>query len=185
MHQPAPSHFTLVIAGSNLAVRLQRDLARLSAAQALLDELEVLRVLCGMPRIRTTPAPGPAPTRPSTAPDNTWDALASGSGRKPAGWKPPSTDRSKYTSPAQKAALKQCDAVVTSLKKALAAKNLPEGLKGLRPKDVSVDLLGAFPYVTVKKNGSPLFDRNSEVEALRKLLPATLRRVPIGDVSPF
>jgi len=183
MLQRAPSHFTLVIVGSSSAVWLQGDLARSSAGEALLDELDALRVLCGMPRIRTNPAP--APTRPSTAPDNIWDALASGSGRKPAGWKPPSTDRSKYTSPAQKAALKQCDAVVTALKKALAAKNLPEGLKGIRPKDVSVDTLGDFPYVTVKKNGSALFDRNSQVDALRKLLPATLRRVPIGDVSPF
>jgi hypothetical protein len=136
-----------------------------------------------MPRVTQR---APVPPRPNKPVDNIWDAIASGGSKPPkGGWKPPSTDRAKYTQPAQKAALKQCDDVVGALKKALAGKSLPPELKGIKPKDVSVDTLGDFPYVTVKKNGQPLFDRQPEVDGLRKLLPAALRRVPIGDVSPF
>lgn len=136
-------------------------------------------------RIASSPAPATA-ARPRKPVDNIWDALASGGSKPPpGGWKPPKTDRSKYTSPDQKAALKQCDDVVASLKKALAGRNVPPELKGIKPKDVSVDTLGDFPYVTVKKDGRPLFDRQSEIGALRALLPASLKRVPIGDVSPY
>lgn len=114
-------------------------------------------------------------------PDNIFGALASGTG-KPGTTKPHHAGRAKYTSPDQKLALKKCDDVVASLTRALASKKLPAELKGLK---VSVDTLGDFPYVAVKKGRVPLFDRQSEIDSLRRLLPASLRGVPMGDVSPY
>lgn len=139
-----------------------------------------------MPRIPTSTAPA-APTAPKRpAPRDIWDALETPSAPPPGGWKPRSTSRTKYTSPAQKAALQRCDDVVATLKKAIsaAAKANPE-LKGITARSITVDTLGDFPYVAVKKSGRPLTDRSPELSALRALLPAELRRVPMGDVSPF
>jgi hypothetical protein len=114
-------------------------------------------------------------------PDNIYDALASGSGKStPA--KPAHAGRAKYTSADQKKALKQCDDVVATLTRVLASTKAPADLKKLK---VSVDTLGDFPYVSVKKGSVPLFDRQSEIDGLRKLLPASLRGVPLGDVSPY
>jgi hypothetical protein len=99
--------------------------------------------------------------------------------------KPAATGRAKYVTPDQIKTLKQCDAAVAAIVKGLATTHDPL-LKGIKAKDVTVDTLGDFPYVTVKKNGKTLFDRQEEVGALYKLLPISLRRgVSIGDVSPY
>ncbi len=97
-----------------------------------------------------------------------------------------SSGRAKYVTPDQKKALAQCDAVVKALRTAItaAAKKNPL-LAGITAKGITVDTLGDFPFVAVKKNGQPLFDRQFEIDALRKLLPASLKRVPMGEISPY
>ena len=134
-----------------------------------------------MPKV-TNRAPA-QPPKPKVV-NNIWDAISNSGPVEPppGGWKPNRTDRAKYVTADQKAALKQCDDVVAALKKALAKKDLPDAFKGLK---VSVDTGGDFPSVNVKKNGRPLFDREVSLMGLRTLLPAELKRVPIGDTSPF
>ncbi|MBE2252997.1 MAG: hypothetical protein IAE78_25925 [Myxococcus sp.] len=137
-----------------------------------------------MPKV-TSRAPA-QPPKPKVI-DDIWSALENSGPVKPppGGWKPARAGRAKYKSADQKAALQRCDDTVAALKKALAKKDLPAAFKGLKPKDVSVDTLGDFPYVTIKKNGRPMFDREVDLMGLRKLLPPELKRVPIGDTSPF
>lgn len=141
-----------------------------------------------MPRITRPTTPPSTATRDRRQPDNIWDALSTPASKPAPGWKPKpaATGRAKYTSADQKKALAECDAVVKALKAGLAeaVKKNPQ-LKGITSRSITVDTLGDFPYVAVKKNGVPLTDRHFEVDALRKTLPANLRRVPIGDISPF
>ena len=123
---------------------------------------------------RTTPAPA----------RDIWDALSTptpgggGRVRKP---------DLNHLSADQRKSLTQCEAVVTSLRAWVGANQarLPEDLQGLKPKDITVQWGGDFPYVGVTLNGRPLTDRHFELDTLRKNLAPGLRRVPMGDVSPF
>ena len=141
-----------------------------------------------MPRVPSRAAAASPTTQPARSgrPRDIWDALNTPSKPPPGGWKPANTSRTKYKSADQKAALQKCDDVVAALRKAIgeAAKTNPK-LKGITARSITVDTLGDFPYVAVKKGSQPLTDRSFELNALRALLPVELRRVPMGDVSPF
>jgi hypothetical protein len=121
-----------------------------------------------MPRVTTAPAK-PAKTATSSTPTTRAH-----------------TGRAKYTSPDQKLALAQCDSVVARLKAVIVEAAAKDPLlKGIKASGITVDTLMDFPSVAVKKNGQLLFDRQDEIAALRKLLPAKLRDVPMGDISPY
>ena len=127
-----------------------------------------------------------AATREKKAePRDIWDALSTptqGGGRTGR----TRVDLNKLSS-TQRESLARCEAVVTSLQAYVGANaaRLPEDLKGLKAKDITVKWGGDFPYVGVKLNGTPLTDRHFELDTLRKMLPRALQGVPMGDVSPF